>query len=100
MSVELTYHTPHRKGELTRGMIVVDRRASAKKERGRIRSVHHGKKVAAADPVPVEVDSQEESDKAVHMPGEQGIEVVIRTPGSENLMKTLLRRVWGVESTL
>jgi hypothetical protein len=73
-------------------MIVVDRRSSTKKEWGRIRAVDH----KADDPAPVEVESAEQAESALHVPGEQGVEVLVTTPGSDDLSQALLRRVWGV----
>jgi hypothetical protein len=85
-----------RKGELTRGMIVVDRRLKAREEQGRIRGV--GTDTHSNGPAPVKVDSAEQAKEALHLPGEQGVEVVVTTPGSDDLSQALMRRVWGVKT--
>ena len=70
-------------------MCVVDRRSSARHERGRNRAKE------AEMPAPVQVPTQHHAQHAavneVH-----GVEVVTQTAGAEALRALLLQRVWGV----
>jgi len=94
-----------RKGELTRGMLVVDRRddqtayapganrAEVQKQFDLLGIPHKPWESVA---VPAQVEVQREPHD-LSMP-QTGIWCAVKTPGQEALLKLLLQRVWGVET--
>jgi hypothetical protein len=98
---------PCRYGEFTAGMCVVDRRAALpSSERGKSRAELQEQLEATQKrsqteqseaPARVQVDdpAQAEIGEAQRAAG-QGVNVIIRTPGSEALVETLLKDIWGV----
>jgi hypothetical protein len=92
----------HRVGELTRGMCVVDRRASApgvSRARAQAELKRHmaaggfDSLESVAVPARVEVTdgpSQQCSDE------QEGVPVVEGTPGAEALLQVMLKRIWHV----
>ncbi|KAF9467301.1 Inosine/uridine-preferring nucleoside hydrolase domain-containing protein [Collybia nuda] len=91
-----------RTGELTRGMLVVDRRADSSAyspgaNRAEIqaelekRAFQHGEWESTAIPAQVEVEQATEEG-----PAKPGVLCVHETPGPEALLNLLLQRIWGV----
>ena len=79
-----------RGGHLTRGMLVVDRRASSAAEKGR-------KRVDGPAPVKPTTDSGEQPEAAgLTESPPSGIEIVVQTPGSRALVQLMYERIWGV----
>ncbi|KAG6866636.1 hypothetical protein C0991_000746 [Blastosporella zonata] len=91
-------------GELTRGMLVVDKREdesaySPGANRAEIqaemdkKSIQHG--IWESSALPAQVETEEDT-KA--QPKPSGILCVTETPGPDALLSLLFRRVWGVET--
>ena len=79
-----------RSGHLTRGMLVVDRRASAGSEKGR-------KRVDGPAPVKPTAGNGEQPEAAgLTESPPTGIEIVVETPGSAALERLMYERIWGV----
>ncbi|PFH52035.1 hypothetical protein AMATHDRAFT_141159, partial [Amanita thiersii Skay4041] len=90
-------------GHLTRGMLVVDRRADSmaytpgqgrevlQQELDRL-GIPHGTWESTALPAPVEVENAADS-----VPAGSGVPCVIETPGPLALLQLLLNRIWGVD---
>ncbi|CAL1707331.1 unnamed protein product [Somion occarium] len=99
-----------RHGELTRGMLVIDRRnddgayspganrAHVQAELERLHAHTDGYLESAAVPAQVEVESEAQADPPSAHVGEvgTGVPVVTKTPGSDVLLKLLAERIWGV----
>ncbi|KAI0081341.1 nucleoside hydrolase [Panus rudis PR-1116 ss-1] len=93
-------------GELTRGMLVVDRRNDvgayapgsnrAKVQAELERLDIHPQGLLESSAVPAQVDVEEESQAEPPVPQNSGVPVITRTPGSEALLQLLAKRVWGV----
>lgn len=91
-------------GELTRGMLVVDRRDDASAyligaNRAQAQVALENSQAANRDPlnsatIPTRVG--EENDNSNLLRG-HGVSCVYGTPGPDVLLKLLLKRVWGVE---
>lgn len=88
-------------GEFTRGMCVVDRRASQKIGKGKQfgKSMAELKAARENEPAPVQVDQPEQAtvEHAIGNgdAGEKGVNVVVGTPGSEALVEQMLKDIWG-----
>ncbi|KAI0775682.1 nucleoside hydrolase [Trametes elegans] len=99
-----------RVGELTRGMLVVDRRddqgayapgmnrAQVQAELDRHHFQYVGAYESTALPAPVEVESRPLNKGQDTVGQEGGVPCIIQTPGPAALVKLLLARVWGVEA--
>ncbi|GAA6011387.1 hypothetical protein JCM11491_002766 [Sporobolomyces phaffii] len=91
-------------GTLTRGMLVVDRRASATAPASitnRTGETNRAVAVAALDVAEVEARHAElrDDDDATDKPRPRcGARVVVTSPGSDVMRNELLKRVWGVAS--
>ncbi|KAI0823733.1 nucleoside hydrolase [Trametes gibbosa] len=97
-----------RVGELTRGMLVVDRRddqgayapganrAEVQAELERHQFQHTGAYESTAVPAPVEIEARPATQNESSING--GVPCVTQTPGSEALVQLLLERVWGVRA--
>ena len=95
-----SYISLYSTGEITRGMLVVDKRDSqntcapgtnyAEVQVGPER--HLDSPLSAA--VPTQVDVEHPADPQIKG---QGVACVVETPGSEKLLKMMLERVWGVQ---
>lgn len=102
-------------GELTRGMLVVDRRdeyaATAPsyidrtQDEERLTSGDSREEVDEALrramhnlPAPVQLENEEEA-KAAHHPPLAGIACVTKTPGTAALLDSMLARIWGSASS-
>lgn len=93
------FHLSYSTGEVTRGMLVVDRRgdrgactpdaiyAAVQAGLERHMDIH----VPTAIPAQVEIEHPED----IHIKG-RGVPCIIKTPGSEALLEMMLKRVWGV----
>ncbi|KDQ57686.1 hypothetical protein JAAARDRAFT_35371 [Jaapia argillacea MUCL 33604] len=91
-----------RTGELTRGMLVVDRREDLQSayspgaNRAQVQAelermhVEHARFESSA--VPAQVDVEE----APHARDIEGVACIVETPGPEEIVRLLLTRVWGV----
>jgi hypothetical protein len=79
-----------RTGEITRGMLVVDRRdeegTSASGENRAYAQEELSKLSAGHQPVAIPVRVEVEG----------GVAVVVQTPGQDVIMELLLKRIWGV----
>ncbi|CCM01125.1 uncharacterized protein FIBRA_03173 [Fibroporia radiculosa] len=95
-----------RTGELTRGMLVVDRRddegayapgsnrAEVQAELEKHKFIHSGMYESTALPAQVEVEESAQTDP---LPGHpSGVPVVYETPGPQALVQLMLERIWGV----
>jgi len=91
-----------RTGELTRGMLVVDRRRDTTAyapgvNRSRVQAeldkqgIPHGLWESPAVPAPVEVESVTDT-----VTVGSGVSYIIKTPGSGVLLQLLFERIWGV----
>ncbi|KAM6502416.1 nucleoside hydrolase [Amanita muscaria] len=91
-----------RTGELTRGMLVVDRRRDTTAyapgvNRSRVQAeldkqgIPHGLWESPAVPAPVEVESVNDT-----VTVGSGVRYIIKTPGSGVLLQLLFERIWGV----
>ncbi|KAH8924371.1 nucleoside hydrolase [Atractiella rhizophila] len=83
-AVETRYLDIERTGELTRGMCVIDRRASVKNE-GEIlknRSYNDESKQATGEELTAHTG--------------RGVNVLCKTPGSKEIVRVLLERIWGI----
>ncbi|KAI0630323.1 nucleoside hydrolase [Trametes polyzona] len=97
-------------GELTRGMLVVDRRddqgayapgsnrAEVQAELERHHFPHAGAYESTAVPAPVEVESPPAVTNQDATTQKGGVPCITQTPGSEALVQLLLERVWGVRA--
>ncbi|KAI0358399.1 nucleoside hydrolase [Trametes cingulata] len=97
-------------GELTRGMLVVDRRddqgayapganrAEVQAELERHQFRHAGEYESTAVPAPVEVESRSAIKKQAPAVQKGGVPCVTQTPGPAALVNLLLERVWGVRA--
>jgi len=84
-----------RTGELTRGMLVVDRRGETTiYEPGKNRSEAQAffERAVEDGPAPVQVEKLEDIEGPP-----KGVLCVTETPGPESLVQSLLSRVWGIE---
>ncbi|KAJ8689741.1 hypothetical protein PTI98_012611 [Pleurotus ostreatus] len=94
-----------RVGELTRGMLVVDRRedetayapganrAHVQAELERLVSDHHHEWESTALPAQVEVEKPADNTQSL-----QGVQCIVETPGPDALLKLLVKRVWGIDA--
>ncbi|KAJ3861207.1 nucleoside hydrolase [Lentinula novae-zelandiae] len=94
-------------GELTRGMVVVDKRqdktayapgANRAQVQAQLEQTHFssgGNLESVALPAQVEVNSTSESHKTES--NHRGVWCITETPGPDALLETLLARVWGVQ---
>ncbi|KAK7687189.1 hypothetical protein QCA50_009693 [Cerrena zonata] len=99
-----------RTGELTRGMLIIDRRndsgayapganrARVQAELERLNAQTKGAFESTALPAQVEVETESQADSPSNHTGSSGngVPVVTRTPGGDVLLKLLMKRVWGV----
>ncbi|KAI0374074.1 nucleoside hydrolase [Pilatotrama ljubarskyi] len=97
-------------GELTRGMLVVDRRddqgayapganrAEVQAELERHQFRHAGEYESTAVPAPVEVESHPAIKGQAPAVQKGGVPCITQTPGSAALVSLLLERVWGVRA--
>ena len=86
----------YRTGELTLGMCVVDRRGGAPaSERGKSRAElqEQADRKLAAEPANVQVDRPEQAE----IQQSQGVNVIVKTPGLDELAKILFEKVWGAK---
>ncbi|KZP17949.1 nucleoside hydrolase [Athelia psychrophila] len=87
-----------RTGELTRGMLVVDRREDSQSAEapGMNRTeVEAEREQHVGKVIPAQVEVEQASD-ALHIGAGRGVTVVVETPGPAALLEVLLERVWGV----
>ncbi|KZT11005.1 nucleoside hydrolase [Laetiporus sulphureus 93-53] len=96
-----------RVGELTRGMLVVDRRddpgayapgvnrAEVQAELDRHHFHHTGDYESTAVPAQVEVERSDQTEPLPDNPA--GIACVVETPGSRALVKLMMERIWGTQ---
>lgn len=87
----------NREGEFTRGMCVVDRRNNKKAGHGS----KFGKSMAelkqeeetpsTPQPAPVQVDKPSQAS----LKEGKGVNVIVKTPGSEALVERMLKDIWG-----
>ncbi|KAF4566240.1 hypothetical protein EYR36_011656 [Pleurotus pulmonarius] len=94
-----------RVGELTRGMLVVDRRedetayapganrAHVQAELERLVSDHHHEWESTALPAQVEIDKPADNTQSL-----DGVQCIVETPGPDALLKLLVKRVWGIDA--
>ncbi|KLO14611.1 nucleoside hydrolase [Schizopora paradoxa] len=87
-----------RTGELTRGMLVVDRRDESTthgpgENRSEVQAALEKTFSDATAPALVMKENSQELTSAVP----KGVHTVFRTPGTDALLKSMLARVWGVE---
>lgn len=78
-------------------MCVVDRRGGAPaSERGKSRAELQEQmdKQASAQPANVQVDSPEQAE----LEQSQGVNVIVKTPGVDELARVLFKQIWGVSS--
>jgi len=95
-----------RVGELTRGMLVVDRRddqgayapgsnrAEVQEELEKHQFSHAGNYESTAVPAQVEVENVAQTQALPDQPG--GVSCVVKTPGPNALVDLMLERIWGV----
>lgn len=93
-------------GELTRGMLVVDRRddqgayapgsnrAEVQAELERHHFHHAGNYESTALPVQVEVEQRSQTSAFPDHP--QGVPCITDTPGPQALLDLMLQRIWGI----
>ncbi|OCH95134.1 nucleoside hydrolase [Obba rivulosa] len=96
-------------GELTRGMLVVDRRddqgayapganrAEVQAELERHSFQHAGELESTAVPAQVEVEDRAAAVKALAEQTTGGVACVTETPGPAALVELMLKRIWGVD---
>ncbi|KAI0949624.1 hypothetical protein AcW1_009173 [Taiwanofungus camphoratus] len=94
-------------GELTRGMLIIDRRddqgayapganrAEVQAELERHQYRRAGEYESTALPAQVEVETQSQMHGLKHRP--LGVPCVVETPGPAALVKLLLERIWGID---
>ncbi|KAG5220049.1 nucleoside hydrolase [Salix suchowensis] len=94
-----------RVGELTRGMLVVDRRedetayapganrAHVQAELERLVSDHHHEWESIAFPAQVEIEKPADNTQL-----SEGVQCIVETPGPDALLKLLVKRVWGIDA--
>lgn len=88
-----------RKGELTLGMCVVDRRGGAPasergKSRAELQELADKKAVnGAVQAANVQVDKPEQAE----IEQSKGVHIIVKTPGIDELARTLFRKVWGAD---
>ncbi|KAF9490034.1 nucleoside hydrolase [Pleurotus eryngii] len=94
-----------RVGELTRGMLVVDRRedetayapganrAHVQAELERLVSDHHHEWESTASPAQVEIEKPADNTQL-----SEGVQCIVETPGPDALLKLLVKRVWGIDA--
>ena len=82
-----------RQGDVTTGMCVVDRRKGNTGEKGKSKADLQAQADQAGndDAAPVQVDDPKESELE-HL---TGVNVIVKTPGSDNLVDAMLSRIWG-----
>lgn len=96
-----------RYGELTRGMLVVDRRSDASayapganraavQKQAELLGLHKDDDLWESLAVPAQVEIEGPPD----VTGEQGIWVISHTPGEDALLEAMMKRIWNVETTL
>ncbi|KAI0044554.1 nucleoside hydrolase [Auriscalpium vulgare] len=106
-SVRRRIMTMERTGEHTRGMCIVDRRADVGAyapgaNRAHVQAileraaVEHGPFESAVLPAQVEVEEVPPPSRSASEP-EEGVPVVISTPGPAVLLELMLERIWGVQ---
>ncbi|KAG6844412.1 hypothetical protein H0H87_007067 [Tephrocybe sp. NHM501043] len=92
-----------RTGELTRGMLVVDRRedesayspgATRAKIQAEVDNKHIQHGIWESSALPARVETEEDTKT---QPKSSGILCVTETPGADVLLSLLFRRIWGVE---
>lgn len=86
-----------RRGEYTRGMCVVDRRGTNEENEDRTKNQRLQGKAVRAPKLPPKDEDVDRMGKTVEKPGRLPM-VVVGTPGSEELRKILLGRVFGTEA--
>ena len=87
-------------GELTRGMLVVDRRRDDKSANSPGMNRAHAeaeRERNGSKDIPATVEIKEASQ--AQRSDRRGVAVVVETPGPAVLLETLLRRVWGVSQS-
>ena len=83
-----------RTGELTRGMLVVDRRIDeGNYELGENRAQVQALKDGRHGSPPVQIKSKEQLQKSMDA---QGVIVVIDSPEPQELLRFMFERIWGV----
>ncbi|KAF8497657.1 Inosine/uridine-preferring nucleoside hydrolase domain-containing protein [Gautieria morchelliformis] len=85
-----------RTGEMTRGMLVIDRRVDEGNyelgdNRARVQALKDSSIQGRSS---VQLKSKEELQKSVEA---EGVIVVIESPGPQELLRLILKRIWGVE---
>ncbi|KAF8575098.1 nucleoside hydrolase [Ramaria rubella] len=95
----LTYRTwlpsTDRTGELTRGMLVVDRRVSGNYKPGDDRAQVQALKPETRDAPVIQAVGEGQFQEASFTDAE-GITVIVDSPGSQVLVRLMLERIWGV----
>jgi hypothetical protein len=88
-----------RTGELTRGMLVVDRRSEGLSSLGENRAYAQEKlsRIELPDNQSIPVPAQVEAKEDVGSGAGGGVAVVVQTPGQDVLVELLLKRIWGVD---